>query len=78
MVQGVRSKKFFQEGQQTMKSYDFEAVTYDGDVYCKFCLPNGVNIDDEEVSPIFADSEWDAFPVCYICGEVHEYVDIIE
>jgi hypothetical protein len=59
-----------------MKAYDFEAVTYDADVYCVGCLPDGVSVDDEEVGPIFADSEWDHYPVCVHCGTVHDYVSL--
>ena len=57
-----------------MKSYDYEAVAYDGDVYCLGCLPEGVNEDD--AYPIFADSEWDYYPVCCVCGGVHDYVNL--
>ena len=61
-----------------MKSFDFCAVTYGSEVYCVECLPDGVTADSEEVSPIFADSEWDCFPVCDACGEVHGYVNKVE
>ena len=61
-----------------MKSYDYEAVTYDGDIYCNGCLPEGVNINDEQVHPIFADSEWDYIPVCCVCGREHDYVTVID
>lgn len=60
-----------------MKSYDFEAVVYDGEVYCTECLPEGVSVKDEAVSPIFADSEWDWAPVCDKCGTEHDYVSVI-
>jgi hypothetical protein len=59
-----------------MKAYDYEAVTYDADVYCVGCLPDDVSVDDEEVGPIFADSEWDHYPVCAHCGTVHDYVSL--
>lgn len=59
-----------------MKAYDFDAVTFDGEVYCIECLPDGVNVNDEEVSPIFADCEHDAFPTCGVCGRVHDYVPL--
>lgn len=59
-----------------MKSYDYNAVTYDGACYCTECLPEGVDVENEEVSPIFAGSEWDYYPVCDKCGEVHEYVGL--
>ena len=60
-----------------MLAFDFEACTYDGAVYCVSCLPDGVDEDSEGVSPIFADSEWETYPVCSHCGEVHEYVNLI-
>lgn len=57
-----------------MKAWDYDAVTYDGDVYCVGCLPDGVTEEDEEVCPIFASDEWDSTPVCCVCGEEHDYV----
>ena len=57
-----------------MKAYDYKAVAYDGEIYCVECLPDGITVDDDEVSPIFADSEWDTYPVCDTCGAEHEYV----
>ena len=59
-----------------MKAYDFEAVTYDGAVYCTGCLPDGVDADSEGVYPIFADSEWDSYPVCDACGAEHDYMSL--
>lgn len=61
-----------------MKDYDFNAVTYDGEIYCAECLPDGVKVTDDEVSPIFADSEWDFVPVCCGCGTEHDYVNLIK
>ena len=61
-----------------MKSYDFFAVTYEADIYCVGCLPKGVSVDDDEVSPIFADSEWDYPPSCCVCGETHDYVTVLD
>lgn len=57
-----------------MKSYDFEAVVYDGAVYCLGCFDG--DTDDEEVSPILADSEWNSYPACTICGDVQDYVGL--
>lgn len=54
----------------------FDAYTYDGAVYCKEHLPEGVDPDGDEISPIFADSEWDSWPVCDECGYVHDYVSL--
>ena len=60
-----------------MKAYEFEAVTYDGAVYCVDCLPEDVSLDDEEVCPIFASDEWDYAPVCDVCGMTHDYMNIL-
>ena len=57
-----------------MNSAHFDAVTYDGSVYCCKCLESAT----EGVYPIFADSEWDSYPVCDICGQVHDYVKLTE
>lgn len=61
-----------------MKSYDYEACTFDGAVYCNECLPDGMTPDSEDVSPIFADSEHDGYPVCESCGEAHNYVSLTD
>jgi hypothetical protein len=59
-----------------MKSFDYEAVVYEDEVYCVGCLPEGVGVDDEGVSPIFADSEWDYYPICTVCCEPHKYMNL--
>lgn len=59
-----------------MKSFDYEAVTYDAAAYCVECLPEGVDVDSEEVSPIFADAEVAAAVVCDACGAEHDYMNI--
>lgn len=72
-----------------MKSFDYDAVVYDGACYCCGCLekackaPEGyehqqVTLDSDEVSPIFADSEWDSYPVCCYCGEIHDYISLTD
>lgn len=60
-----------------MKSYDYEAVTYDCSVFCVGCLPEGVSAESDEVHPIFEDSEWDCVPVCVNCHEEHDYVTVL-
>jgi len=55
-----------------MNAADFDAVCYDGAAYCLSCYDGDVN--DPECSPIFADSEWDSYPVCDACGEAIDYV----
>jgi len=59
-----------------MKSFDFEAVVYNGSVYCTDCCP--VDLEDEDVMPIFADQEWDSIPICEACGREHDYVILLE
>lgn len=61
-----------------MKHYAFEAVTYDGSVYCVGCLPNGISIDDDEVEPIVAGQEVDSYPTCDACGTEHDYMALLE
>ena len=61
-----------------MKTYDYRAVVYAGDVYCIGCLPPGVDVEDEDCSPIFADSEWDCVPTCVECSEDHDYVTLLQ
>jgi hypothetical protein len=60
-----------------MFAYDYDAVTYDGSVYCTECLPGSAAKHPEEIDPIFADSEWDTPPVCENCGEEHTYMTIL-
>ena len=62
-----------------MKTYEYEAVVLDGDtILCTECLlVQGIQLDDERVQPIFADSEWDYAPVCEKCGMVHDYMTIL-
>ena len=61
-----------------MKDFDYDAVIYDGEVYCKECLPSGIRLNNADVSPIFAGSEWDSFPICCACGEQHTYMNLTE
>lgn len=61
-----------------MKSWEYEAVTYDGAVYCTDCLPQGVTPNSEGAYPVFADQEWDYAPSCDQCGHVHDYMVISE
>lgn len=59
-----------------MKTYDYYAATYDGDVYCLNCLVESIH--DPAVHPIFANSEWDSYPSCTVCGKEIDYVVLIE
>lgn len=58
-----------------MNAFDYDAVIYDGDVYCFSCLPENINENDYE--PIFVDSEWQEYPVCCECEEIHHYVKML-
>lgn len=58
----------------TMHAYDYEAVVFDGEVFCCECCPADVESDD--VMPIFACSEWDAYPTCANCNAAHQYVGL--
>ncbi len=60
-----------------MNACDFEAVVYEGSVYCTDCLPEGVGVNDEGVTPIFASDEWDFAPTCDACSEEHDYMPIL-
>lgn len=59
-----------------MKSFDFYACAYDGAVYCNECLPDGITTEHEDVSPVFASSEWDSYPCCDKCHCEHDYVSL--
>lgn len=59
-----------------MKSYEYNAVCYDGACYCIDCIPKGVQLSD--CFPVFADSEWDSYPVCDVCFAEHDYVSLTE
>ncbi len=60
-----------------MKSYNFYACTFNGDVYCNECLPDMVSVNSPQVHPIFPDSEWGHYPICCECGEVHDYAVLL-
>jgi len=60
-----------------MKSYHYEAVVYEGEIFCVECLPDGISEHSDDVMPIFANSEWDYTPICCKCGCEHDYVSII-
>ena len=61
-----------------MKSHDFFAVVYKHDTLCIECLPEGVTVENEGVSPIWASSEHDRYPVCDKCNTEHDYVCLTE
>jgi len=57
-----------------MKSDFYAAYVFEGRTYCTDCLPPG---SEPEATPIFADAEFDSYPVCDVCGEQHDYVRLI-
>lgn len=61
-----------------MFDFEFEAVVYAGHVFCVECLPHGVSVGDEEVTPIFAGSEQEGPILCDNCGAEHDYMSIID
>ena len=48
-----------------MNSCDIVGYVLDGEFQCVDCC-SGVDVED--CSPVFADSEWDSWPVCAVCG----------
>jgi len=56
-----------------MKSYDFDFMTGNSSIYCGDCIREK-KIPIDSLLPIFADSEWDYYPVCDICGAVDENI----
>lgn len=57
-----------------MKAWHFYAVVYNDCIYCVDCLPEGITAESDGVFPIFANSEWDYYPVCDVCLREHDYV----
>lgn len=65
----------------TLRGYDWNAVLYDGDIYCDTdthsCLPRGISTENNPdlVTPLFATTEpFDYIPSCCVCGREHEYL----
>ena len=61
-----------------MNAADYDAVVFDGDIYCIGCLPDGVNVESDDVHPIFADNECDHALVCCVCGTEHDYMRLLD
>jgi len=57
--------------------YDFDAVVFDGEIRCIGCVPENVSLESDRVHPIFADDEVETALVCEVCGEVHDYMNIM-
>jgi len=47
-----------------MNASDVVGYTEDGEFFCPACCPDPVGM-----TPVFADSEWDYYPVCGACLE---------
>lgn len=58
-----------------MKAYEYEAVIFNDEIFCLECLP--VETSENNYCPIFADSEWNTYPICSECGTEHDYVNLI-
>jgi len=62
-----------------MHATDFEAVIYNGNIYCTECLPIGIYVDDDDVIPIFSCMEWSQPGViCDTCGYLHDYMMLLD
>jgi len=59
-----------------MKAFAYEAVVYDGAEYCVECLPKGITVDDEDVSPILADESRERPAICNECAAKHDYMPL--
>jgi len=55
---------------------NFDCVVYGCSHYCNECLPDGVDINSDEVFPVFSTTELDYYPVCEECGEQHTYMTL--
>jgi hypothetical protein len=53
-----------------MKSYDVVGYAIDGAVYCEHCAGKWTKEERDASGPVFADSEWDGYPVCDECMEM--------
>jgi len=61
-----------------MNSCEYSAVAYEHEIYCIDCLPDGIENPNRVIDPIFANTEWDVYPICCICGREHDYVVLLE
>jgi hypothetical protein len=56
--------------------HHFDAVAYDGAIYCLECLPPGIDSDSPDVRPVFAGDEFETPPACDVCHKRVDYVTI--
>jgi hypothetical protein len=71
-----------------MKAWDYEGVhvfAEDGSghmgTYCNYCFVKacpGMDIEADNIAPIFATDESDYYPECEMCGGVFEYINLTE
>lgn len=47
-----------------------------GATYCSHCKQKVKDELPDHLSPVFADSEWDFYPTCDVCGAVMDYVNL--
>ena len=59
-------------------SLDYDAVWYEGEVYCVGCLPECIAPDDILVTPILEEDMVVFTPVCVECQQSHTYMDVKE
>lgn len=67
-------------GTQGIKSWSYELVipADTGTILCEDCAREvGIDPESEDVSPIFADQEWDYAPSCDRCGYVSDIVTVL-
>lgn len=53
---------------------DAYAVTWQGNVYCAGCIPDGPP--KLEAQPLLPSAVVDDYPSCDVCGELHDYMQL--
>lgn len=60
-----------------MNSVRVVGYTHGGSFYCSYdCLPDKIIPGSDEVSAVFANDEWDSYPICDSCNETCEDVGL--
>jgi hypothetical protein len=60
-----------------MNASDVVGYAFDGATYCYDCRPDVSEDAEDDVSPIFAGSEWDSYPTCDTCHDSIESVELV-
>lgn len=60
-----------------MMAWTYDVVAYEGEYYCKTCLPATVLNDFDRIRPVYATDMVDEYPVCFECGAVHVYMTLV-